>query len=81
MESIVGKSEIVLRPLEVRLTTDAFYRIYEQIREENAINMENAYDRTIEFCILNGMSLCFSDFISFKRCYYSKIKSRNKKRH
>lgn len=81
LESGAGMKEIIdLRPMELRLTRRAFFRLFEEIRNNkgNPMLMKTAFAHLAEFCAKNMLAQTYSDYDSFKRCYYKQINAQRR---
>lgn len=62
------------RPGGVKLTPVEFIRVFNFFQAKYSLEMNDAYDVTVEYCIERQFSLTFSTFVSFKKSYYNQIK-------
>lgn len=69
-----GKMSIKIRPFGTRLTPEEFFRVYEEIRDNNGnkLTMDVAYARLVELIAQNQLAQTYSGFDSFKYAYYAR---------
>lgn len=75
-----GKMSIKIRPFGTKLTPEEFFRVFEQIRDNNGhkLTMDVAYARMAELIAQNQLAQTYSGFDSFKQAYYAGVLRQHK---
>lgn len=74
MKKNIDLTGIDPRPGGVKLTPVEFIRVFNFFQGKYDLEMNDAYDVTVDYCIERQFSLTFSTFVSFKKSYYNQIR-------
>lgn len=75
-----GKTSIKIRPYGAKLTPEEFFRVFEEIMENNGdrLRMDVAFDRMTDMLAQNKLAQTYSGFNSFKNAYYEGVRRQQK---